>query len=184
MADFAMCPACQAEYDDPGNRRFHAQPTCCPVCGPQLRLVDRTRATIATDDPLGTFAAAIRAGQIGALKGLGGYHLACDARSGAALAELRRRKHRDEKPFAVLSLNEAAAAAALSCRCGRTATAAVRAPPDCATAQTVSLRGGGGSSAPAIPVWASCCRITRRSITCWYAVENRAPGDDKRQQLR
>jgi hydrogenase maturation protein HypF len=90
MACFAMCPACRAEYDDPANRRFHAQPTACPVCGPRLSA------------PLSDFVAALRAGYIGALKGLGGYHLVCDARNAPTVVELRRRKQRDEKPFAIM----------------------------------------------------------------------------------
>jgi hydrogenase maturation protein HypF len=102
MVTFAMCPACRAEYDDPADRRFHAQPTACADCGPSLRLLDAAGQPIATDDPLAHFAAALRDGRIGALKGLGGYHLACAARNPAAVAELRRRKHRDEKPFAVM----------------------------------------------------------------------------------
>jgi hydrogenase maturation protein HypF len=102
MAAFAMCAACRAEYEDPSNRRFHAQPTACPACGPHLQLLDAAGQPLATPDPLGDFAAALRSGKIGALKGLGGYHLACDARNPATVAELRRRKHRDEKPFAVM----------------------------------------------------------------------------------
>jgi hydrogenase maturation protein HypF len=102
MAPFPMCAACRAEYEDPADRRFHAQPTACPDCGPRLQALDASGRRIATSDPLGRFAAAVRAGQIGALKGLGGYHLVCDARDGSAVAELRRRKHRDEKPFAVM----------------------------------------------------------------------------------
>jgi hydrogenase maturation protein HypF len=102
MADFALCPACRAEYDDPSNRRFHAQPTACAECGPRLQLLDATGQPISTDDPLAHFVAALKAGKIGALKGIGGYHLACDARNPAAVGELRRRKHRDEKPFAVM----------------------------------------------------------------------------------
>ncbi len=109
MAGFALCPACKAEYEDPENRRFHAQPTCCAACGPRLRLVDAAGSPVECDDPLAAFAAALRAGRIGALKGLGGYHLACDARSPAAVAELRRRKHRDEKPFAVMVADATAA---------------------------------------------------------------------------
>ncbi len=109
MSAFPMCAACRAEYDDPSNRRFHAQPTCCPACGPRLRLRNAVGEPIATDDPLARFAAALRAGRIGALKGLGGYHLACDARSAVAVGELRRRKHRDEKPFAVMVADLAAA---------------------------------------------------------------------------
>jgi hydrogenase maturation protein HypF len=102
MAAFRMCPVCRAEYDDPGNRRFHAQPTVCPACGPQLQLCDHHGKRINHDDPLLLFASHLRQGKIGALKGLGGYHLACDARNEATVAELRRRKHRDEKPFAVM----------------------------------------------------------------------------------
>ncbi len=112
MASFAMCPACQAEYDDPANRRFHAQPTACPACGPSLELRLAGGERVAESDPLLTFAAALRGGQIGALKGLGGYHLACDAGNSAAVAELRKRKCRDEKPFAIM-VGDAAAAAAL-----------------------------------------------------------------------
>jgi hydrogenase maturation protein HypF len=102
MAAFPMCPACRAEYDNPADRRFHAQPTCCPTCGPRLQLLDARGQPIAEADPLAHFVAALRAGRLGALKGLGGYHLACDARSGAVVAELRNRKHRDEKPFALM----------------------------------------------------------------------------------
>ncbi len=102
MAPFAMCAACRAEYDDPRDRRFHAQPTACPDCGPRLRLLDASGRPIPAGDPLAGFAEALLGGRIGALKGIGGYHLACDARNAAAVAELRRRKHRDEKPFAVM----------------------------------------------------------------------------------
>jgi hydrogenase maturation protein HypF len=111
MAKFAMCDACRAEYDDPADRRFHAQPTACAACGPRLRLLDAWGREVQTEHPLERFAEAIRAGGIGALKGLGGYHLACDARNPAAVAELRRRKHRDEKPLAVMVADEEAAAA-------------------------------------------------------------------------
>jgi len=109
MAAFAMCDACRAEYEDPTNRRFHAQPIACPVCGPRLEALDATGKRVDVDDALAWFAAAIREGQIGAMKGLGGYHLICDARNDAAVAELRKRKHRDEKPFAVMVQNAAAA---------------------------------------------------------------------------
>jgi hydrogenase maturation protein HypF len=91
MAGFPMCADCRREYEDPGNRRFHAEPTCCPVCGPQLSL------------PLAEAVSLLAQGAIVAVKGLGGYHLACDATKESAVARLRARKQRDEKPFALLS---------------------------------------------------------------------------------
>jgi len=102
MAQFAMCAACRAEYDNPTNRRFHAQPTACAACGPRLQLLDASGQPVAIAEPLAHFARSLLDGKIGAIKGLGGYHLACDARNETAVAELRRRKHRDEKPFAIL----------------------------------------------------------------------------------
>ena len=102
LAGFPMCAACRAEYEDPASRRFHAQPTACPACGPSLQLRSSIGEIIPTNDPLSAFAEALRTGQIGAIKGLGGYHLASDASNESAVRELRRRKHRDEKPFAVM----------------------------------------------------------------------------------
>jgi len=102
MASFPMCPACQAEYDDPDNRRFHTQPAACPACGPRLSVCQKNGEPIETSDPLALFIDALRRGQIGALKGLGGFHLVCDAAAESIVSELRRRKHRDEKPFAVM----------------------------------------------------------------------------------
>ena len=101
MAGFAMCPACAAEYRDPGNRRFHAEPTCCPACGPALALVG-PGGDAADGGPLTRAAALLRDGKILAVKGLGGYHLAVDATSEKAAAALRERKHREDKPFAVM----------------------------------------------------------------------------------
>jgi len=101
MADFPMCSECQAEYDDPGSRRFHAQPNACPACGPRLALCDAKGMDVA-GDPVAQSVALLRAGKIIAVKGLGGYHLAVDACNEAAVAELRRRKARDEKPFALM----------------------------------------------------------------------------------
>jgi hydrogenase maturation protein HypF len=111
MATFPMCPACHAEYEDPADRRFHAQPAACPACGPRLQVLDGKGERTGGVDPLVHFAAAVRGGGIGALKGLGGYHLVCDARAAAVVAELRRRKHRDEKPFALMTGDVAAAEA-------------------------------------------------------------------------
>src|SRR5690242_9362349 len=103
MAPFAMCEACAAEYHDPADRRFHAQPTCCPACGPRLTLDGNP------EDPIERAAALLKKGQILAVKGLGGYHLAADAGSEAAVAALRARKHREDKPFAVMAADLAAA---------------------------------------------------------------------------
>jgi hydrogenase maturation protein HypF len=102
MADFEMCPACRAEYENPVNRRFHAQPTACADCGPRLVLHANNGEPIQTNDPIVSFVDALWSGKVGALKGLGGYHLVCDARNDQAVAELRRRKQRDEKPFALM----------------------------------------------------------------------------------
>jgi hydrogenase maturation protein HypF len=102
MAAFPMCAACRAEYEDPADRRFHAQPTCCPACGPRLQVRDSYGQPVATPDALTHAIAALQGGEIGAIKGLGGYHLACSAGDAQTVVELRRRKHRDEKPFALM----------------------------------------------------------------------------------
>jgi len=104
MAEFAMCPDCAREYADPANRRFHAQPVCCPACGPTLSLRDRDGKAIA-GNPIATTAKLLRDGNIVAIKGLGGYHLAAPARDENAVASLRSRKHREDKPFAVMAAN-------------------------------------------------------------------------------
>ncbi len=98
MADFSLCSACEREYTDPASRRFHAEPLACHDCGPSL------------SGSLDAAAQALLAGQTVAIKGLGGYHLACDARDHAAVQRLRRQKHRDGKPLAVMVLNRSSAA--------------------------------------------------------------------------
>jgi hydrogenase maturation protein HypF len=115
MRAFPLCPACRSEYEDPEDRRFHAEPNACPVCGPRTRLLRRAAggeggavevlAEGATDDPAAPIRAAaalLRAGEILAVKGLGGFHLACDATDGAAVRRLKDRKGRPHKPLAVM----------------------------------------------------------------------------------
>jgi hydrogenase maturation protein HypF len=106
MAPFVMCPACQREYDDPLNRRFHAQPNACSTCGPQLTWRGQDGAE--GEAALQAARAALASGQIVAVKGLGGFHLACDATSSVAVATLRKRKGRVDKPFAVMATDLAA----------------------------------------------------------------------------
>jgi hydrogenase maturation protein HypF len=103
MKQFKMCDQCQAEYDNPKNRRFHAQPNACSVCGPQILLCNNAGDTIDTSHVVEKVAKLILGGDIVAIKGLGGYHLAADARNNEAVAKLRKRKHREEKPFALMA---------------------------------------------------------------------------------
>jgi len=103
MAQFVMCPDCQREYDDPGARRFHAQPNACPRCGPRLVFRDRGGNVLAEhDDALQMAIAALKLGKILAIKGVGGFHLCCDGTNFAAVQTLRDRKHRPDKPLAVM----------------------------------------------------------------------------------
>ncbi len=98
-----MCVACQAEYDDPANRRFHAQPNACAECGPRVTLYDNLKKEIGRKDPIVQAAELLKKGFILAIKGLGGYHLAADATNSEAVGRLRSRKIREEKPLAVMS---------------------------------------------------------------------------------
>jgi hydrogenase maturation protein HypF len=102
MAGFTMCEACAAEYADPRDRRFHAQPNACPACGPHLRFQDSNGTDLDCDDPIAGAAAALRAGQVVAVKGLGGFHLMVRATDDEAVMRLRSRKRRPAKPLAVM----------------------------------------------------------------------------------
>ncbi|TXS48472.1 carbamoyltransferase HypF [Streptomyces sp. uw30] len=103
MAGFPMCPDCAREYGDPADRRFHAQPVACPACGPRLRLIVPGAEGAAGADPVTEARALLARGAILAVKGLGGYHLACDAANADAVSLLRHRKARGDKPFAVMA---------------------------------------------------------------------------------
>ena len=110
MACFPLCPDCAAEYADPGDRRFHAQPNACPVCGPVVWLTDREGRRLSQGDAaLRALAQALADGAIAAIKGLGGFHLACDAANAVAVGELRRRKRRPSKALAVMVVDAEAA---------------------------------------------------------------------------
>jgi len=102
MRHFRMCPQCQREYDDPLDRRFHAQPNACPECGPSLELIDGNGRAIACDDVIATASKLLKEGKILAIKGLGGFHLACDATNEEAIQLLRDRKRRPFKPLAIM----------------------------------------------------------------------------------
>lgn len=105
MGVFPMCPDCQREYDNPLDRRFHAQPTACPVCGPQVELVFSSGKRIHQDTAIRLARQMLKQGKILAIKGLGGYHLACDACNTEAVSALRERKKRSDKPFALMAFD-------------------------------------------------------------------------------
>ena len=107
MAPFEMCPLCQAEYDDPTNRRFHAQPNACPTCGPQVWFQAKGGPVppLRAEEAIRATRDLLVAGGIVAIKGLGGFHLACDATNDRAVARLRKRKGRVDKPFALMSFD-------------------------------------------------------------------------------
>ncbi|MBN1367009.1 MAG: carbamoyltransferase HypF [Dehalococcoidales bacterium] len=105
MRKFKMCPQCQKEYDNPADRRFHAQPNACPVCGPRLELVDNRGKPVKCNDVIKKAAILLKNGEVLAVRGLGGFQLACDATNEKAVDLLRKRKHRPAKPFAVMAAN-------------------------------------------------------------------------------
>lgn len=127
LAPFPLCPECAREYADPADRRFHAETTCCPHCGPRLALLDAAGGPL-EGEPITATLALLRAGKIVAIKGLGGFHLACDATNAAAVTTLRARKQREEKPFAVMVATAEAAERFAKVDAGRTALTAPERP--------------------------------------------------------
>jgi hydrogenase maturation protein HypF len=105
MSSFTMCQACAREYSNPLDRRFHAQPIACPVCGPTLKLLDSKLKTVKSLDPLGQTIKHLKRGKIVAIKGIGGFHLACDATRSTSVARLRALKGREEKPLAIMAFS-------------------------------------------------------------------------------
>ncbi len=102
MSEFPMCESCESEYHNPEDRRYHAQPNACPACGPHVTLLDGEGKIVNAPDPIEETVNLLRDGKIVAVKGLGGYHLACDATNDEAVKRLRSRKYREDKPFAVM----------------------------------------------------------------------------------
>ncbi|NCD23866.1 MAG: carbamoyltransferase HypF, partial [Spartobacteria bacterium] len=152
MRTFRMCPACAAEYGDPRDRRFHAQPNACPVCGPQLAWARAAGPRLAArDEALLAAADALRAGQIVAAKGIGGFHLLADARNGDAVRRLRQRKRRDEKPFALMFPDLAAVAAACEVSAAEQAWLESPAAPIVLLAQRAGAAGLAPEIAPGLP---------------------------------
>ncbi len=185
LAPFPLCPACVAEYADPVNRRFHAETTCCPACGPKLWLealaapfvaVDlQKEAKIIAGDALAETLRLLRAGGIVAIKGLGGFHLACDADNTAAVAELRRRKGREAKPFAVMALNAASVADIAVVGAAEAALLASAAAPIVLCAKTGRDLAG---IAPELADIGLMLPATPLHLLLWHEAAGRPPGTD------
>ena len=105
MADFPLCDECAAEYENPLDRRFHAQPVACDVCGPEISLLQNGETIATKEEAIQIARQMVSEGKIIAIKGLGGYQIACDANNQKALEQLRQRKHRSDKPFALMAFD-------------------------------------------------------------------------------
>ena len=148
MAGFGMCAQCASEFQEPSNRRYHAQPVSCPICGPQIWLVQGEEVVKDQEESLRRVRRLVAEGQIVAIKGLGGFHLACDARNPNAVAMLRRRKARPDKPLglmladveAILRYCEASQAELAELQSARRPILLLRPRPDCGIAQEVAPR--------------------------------------------
>ena len=191
LANFPLCQPCGQEYTDPNDRRFHAETTCCPDCGPRLRLLDENGAEIAvdrntgekTDDPIRATLALLQAGKIVAIKGLGGFHLACNARSAEAVARLRSRKHRDGKPFAVMGLNEISLAPLAHINAAESALLRSSAAPIvlCRKADT-GLPEIGDNNAPHLAWLGVMLPATPLHLLLWHEAAGRPAGTTWQQQ--
>ncbi|MDP2880115.1 MAG: carbamoyltransferase HypF [Azonexus sp.] len=174
LAAYPLCTPCSDEYHTPANRRFHAETTCCPDCGPQLRLLSADGQPLAGDSITETLRL-LRDGKIVAIKGLGGFHLACDARNSTAVAELRERKQREEKPFAVMGLN--AASLAEYARIGETELAplhSVAAPIVLCPKADAELKG----IAPGLAWLGAMLPATPLHLLLWHEAAGRPAGTD------
>lgn len=146
MADFPLCGDCGREYAEPADRRFHAETICCPACGPRLTFTDTGGAELA-GDAVAACLARLLAGDVVAIKGLGGFHLACDARNAEAVARLRLRKAREQKPFALMAANAASLAPWVALDAA--AQALLEAPErPIVLSPKISAAGGAGAEAP------------------------------------
>ena len=190
LASFPLCQTCAHEYADPNDRRFHAETTCCPDCGPRLRLLDENGAEIAvdrktgekTDDPIHATLALLQAGKIVAIKGLGGFHLACDARNAEAVARLRRRKHRDAKPFAVMGLNEVSLAPLAQINAAESALLRSPAAPIVLCRKTDSSPAVGQHCAPHLAWLGVMLPTTPLHLLLWHEAAGRPAGTTWLQQ--
>ena len=174
LAAFPLCAPCSDEYLAPADRRFHAETTCCPHCGPQLRLLSDDGQPL-PGDPVAETLHLLRDGKIVAIKGLGGFHLACDARNATAVAELRERKQREEKPFAMMGLN--AASLADFARIGQaelTLLHSIAAPIVLCPKGDTDLKG----IAPGLAWLGAMLPATPLHLLLWHEAAGRPPGTD------
>ena len=185
MAGFEMCARCRAEYEDPSDRRFHAQPNACPDCGPRARLTDsdgRDVGLAGAIDAVAAAAAALTAGSILAVKGLGGYHLACRADDEGAASALRARKHREDKPFALMAADVHGGRRAGRALGGGPRAAHRARAPDRAGAAARSGSGGERRGSALARAWRDAALLAAPPPAAGRC--GRAVGHDQRQRVR